>query len=217
MTRKITLLFLFTFGLSGFLRADDGLIDAMIQCYEEYYTISKSKEAINLKKKDICISEPKDFQKYFQTDFINFASLREGGVSSFSFQDSLHSPLSNTLQITSDYGNRDGRKHFGVDFRLTTGDSVHSVFCGKVRVAKFDVDYGYVVVVRNYNMSESVYAHLSKILVEIGQEVTGGETVGLGGNTGRSTGPHLHFELRYKGFPINPIVEGQFLKLIPVK
>lgn len=217
MIRKIALFFLFTFGLFGFLHADDGLIDVMIQCYEEYYSISKSEEVVNLKRKNICIPEPKDFQKYFQTDFINFASLREGGVSTFSFQDSLHSPLSNTLHITSDYGNRDGRKHFGVDFRLTTGDPVYSIFCGKVRVAKFDADYGYVVVVRNYNMSESVYAHLSKILVEIGQEVRVGETIGQGGNTGRSTGAHLHFELRYKGFPINPIVEGQFLKVIPVK
>ena len=65
-------------------------------------------------------------------------------------------------------------------------------------------------------MSETVYAHLDKILVQVNQEVEVGETIGLGGNTGKSSGPHLHFELRYKGYPINPIVDKKFLKNIPV-
>ena len=111
---------------------------------------------------------------------------------------------------------REGRKHFGIDFRLNVGDSVCSVFCGKVRIAKWDNAYGYVVVIRNYNMSEAVYAHLSKILVSPNQEVKVGDVIGLGGSTGRSTGPHLHFELRYKGIPMNPIINGKFLKHIPV-
>jgi len=102
-------------------------------------------------------------------------------------------------------------KHFGVDFRLNVGDTVRSVFCGKVRIAKYDDAYGYVVVVRHYNESETVYAHLDKILVSVDQKVEVGQTIGLGGNTGRSTGPHLHFEIRYKGFPINPIVQSKFL------
>lgn len=216
MMRKVSMLFLFLFGLSTFLQADGGLIDIMIQCYEEYYSLSQSEKVPVLTKKEVCISEPKGFREYFQTDFINFSSLREGNVSTFSFRDSLHSPL-NTLLITSDYGGRNGKKHFGVDFRLEVGDPVYSVFCGKVRIAKFDSEYGNVVVVRNYNMSESVYAHLSEILVEVGQEVTVGETIGLGGSSGRSTGPHLHFELRYKGFPINPIVGNRFLKIMPVR
>ena len=215
MIRKIIILFLFLFGLSKSLQADGGLIDIMIQCYEEYYSLSKSEKTIIPTNNEVCISEPKEFSEYFQTDFINFSSLREGNVTTFSFRDSIHSPL-NALHITSDYGVRSGKKHFGVDFRLNVGDPVYSVFCGKVRIAKFDSEYGNVVVIRNYNMSESVYAHLNEILVTVGQEVTVGETVGLGGNSGRSTGPHLHFELRYKGFPINPIVKNQFLKIIPV-
>ena len=109
-----------------------------------------------------------------------------------------------------------GRKHFGTDFRLNVGDPVCSVFCGRVRIVKWDDSYGNVIVIRNYNMSETVYAHLSKTLVSGDQEVKAGEVIGLGGSTGRSTGPHLHFELRYKGFPINPIVKGKFLTHIPV-
>lgn len=216
MIQKVTLFLLFLFSMSGSLHADDDIIDIIIRCYEEYYSLSESEEIIKTEGKKVCISEPEGFSEYFRTDFIDFASLREGNVSTFSFRDSIHSPLSNTLLVTSKYGNRNGRKHFGVDFRLSVGEHVHSIFCGKVRVAKFDVGYGNVVVIRNYNMSESVYAHLSKILVKVGQEVKVGEIIGLGGNTGRSSGPHLHFELRYKGFPINPIVEDHFLKKIPV-
>lgn len=220
MIRKLVLLSIVLFSTSGFLQADDDPIGTIIRCYEDYYALSEPEKTtvkLEIPKKDVCMSEPEGFSDYFQTDFINFAALREGNVSTFSFRDSIHSPLSTALLITSKYGGRKGRKHFGVDLRLSVGDQVHSIFCGKVRVAKFDTGYGYVVVVRNYNMSESVYAHLSKILVEVGQEVKAGETIALGGNTGRSTGPHLHFELRYKGFPINPIVDGRFLKKIPVR
>jgi len=111
---------------------------------------------------------------------------------------------------------RNRKKHYGVDFRLNTGDTVRSVFCGKVRIAKYDDTYGYVVVIRNYNMSEAVYPHLDKILVVKEQKVEVGQAIGLGGNSGVSSGPHLHFELRYKGFPINPVVNGKFLKKIHV-
>ena len=66
-------------------------------------------------------------------------------------------------------------------------------------------------------MSETVYAHLDRILVSVNQEVKVGDVVGLGGNTGRSSAPHLHFELRYKGFPIDPIIMNKFLTFIPVQ
>ncbi|MCL2040534.1 MAG: M23 family metallopeptidase [Bacteroidales bacterium] len=171
---------------------------------------------------EVCPPEPADFYEFFKTNFIDFASLREqeGKVTSFSFSDNLSSPLQ-TLTVTAPYGeirkDETGkkRKHFGTDFRLKIGDTVCSVFCGKVRIAKYDNDYGYVVVVRHYNESETVYAHLDKILVGVNQEVEVGEPIGLGGNTGRSTGPHLHFEMRYKGYPINPIVQGNFLMRVP--
>lgn len=202
------------------LHADEELIDLIIECYEEYYSLQEPEDpvlAAEFEEKIVCIPEPPNFYEYFKTDFIDFASLREGDVSAFSFRDSLSSPLKRKLIVTSNYGKRKRQKHFGVDFRLDVGDPVCSVFCGKVRIAKFDEAYGYVVVVRHYNMSESVYGHLSKILVEVGQEVEVGQQIGLGGNTGRSTGPHLHFELRYKGFPINPVIGDKFLKKLPVK
>ena len=89
-------------------------------------------------------------------------------------------------------------------------------FDGKVRIKKRSRTYGYVVVVRHYNGLESLYAHLSKAIVDSNQIIRAGDVIGLGGNTGRSRGPHLHFEIRYLGAPINSedIINYQTGKLI---
>jgi len=211
--KKLFLVFLFLTG-SFFIYAqkDKGIIDLLIECYEDFYDLNKKSESY---PSATCPPEPADFYKFYKTTFIDFRSLREGEkVNTFSFSDSLCSPLKRDLVLTSPYGMRNGKKHFGIDFRVSVGDPVCSIFCGKVRVAKWDKTYGYVVVVRHFNMSETVYAHLDKILVSVDQEVKAGQVIGLGGNSGVSTGPHLHFELRYKGYPINPIVNGKFLTRI---
>ncbi len=196
-----------------YAQKEKDIIDIIITCYEEYLVLNKQEEVVI---KTICLPEPDSFYYFFNTNFIDFAALRETEVNMFSFNDSLCSPLKQNLIVASCYGMREKRKHFGVDFKLNVGDTVCSVFCGKVRIAKYDETYGNVVVIRHYNMSETVYAHLDKKLVDVGQVIQVGEPIGLGGNTGRSSGPHLHFELRYKGFPINPIVEYKFLTHIPV-
>lgn len=107
--------------------------------------------------------------------------------------------------ITSDFGPRKYRYHYGTDLRLAVGDSVHVAFDGKVRIIDYEArGYGHYIVVRHNNGLETVYAHLSKVLVYLNQDVKGGDVIALGGNTGRSTGPHLHFETRYLGNAINP-------------
>lgn len=106
--------------------------------------------------------------------------------------------------VTSDYGMRKGRPHYGVDINLETGDTVVAAFGGMVRIAKKNKTYGNVVIIRHSNGLETFYAHLSKILVNPNEYIEPGQVIGLGGNTGRSYGSHLHFEVRYKGFPINP-------------
>jgi murein DD-endopeptidase MepM/ murein hydrolase activator NlpD len=222
MTKKVFLLFALLAGSYGaYAQKEKSMIDRIIECYEDYFTLEKQKSPERISETK-CPPEPADFYNFINTYFIDFASLREKEIKTFSFNDKLCSPLK-TLKITSLYGeirvdeNGKKRKHFGVDFRLKVGDTVCSVFCGKVRIAKWDNSYGYVVVVRHYNMSETVYAHLDKILVSVDQKVEVGQVVGLGGNTGeRSTGPHLHFEIRYKGFPINPIVKDKFLTRISI-
>ena len=109
--------------------------------------------------------------------------------------------------ITSRYGYRARfrRNHYGIDLKLQVGDTVRAAFSGKIRLTKFERSgYGYYVVMRHPNGMETVYGHLSKFLVKPNQVVKAGEPIALGGNTGRSTGAHLHFETRYMGIPINP-------------
>lgn len=110
--------------------------------------------------------------------------------------------------ITSNFGfRRWGRRakfHFGVDLRMEVGDPVYAAFEGVVRVAKLSSDYGYMVIIRHNNGLETLYAHFSQLLAYSGQFVKAGDIIGLAGSTGRSTGPHLHFEVRYKGEKIDP-------------
>jgi hypothetical protein len=107
--------------------------------------------------------------------------------------------------VTSRYGYRKGRYHNGIDIDLDTGDSVKSCWDGRVRYAKYNSGgFGNLVIVRHYNGLETFYAHLSNIDVQPNQEVKAGELLGLGGNTGRSRGSHLHFEIRFYDAPINP-------------
>jgi murein DD-endopeptidase MepM/ murein hydrolase activator NlpD len=110
--------------------------------------------------------------------------------------------------ITSNFGfRRWGRRqkfHFGTDIRMEVGDPVYAAFEGVVRIAKRSADYGYVVVIRHNNGLETLYAHFSQLLAYPGQPVKGGNIIGLAGSTGRSTGPHLHFEVRFQGEKIDP-------------
>ena len=117
---------------------------------------------------------------------------------------SWHPPLEK-MEITSPFGLRRWKWHYGDDIRLSIGDSVRVAFDGIVRISKYDhYGYGYYILVRHYNGLETLYGHLSKQLAQVGDVVKAGDVIGLGGNTGRSTGPHLHFEMRYQGNAIDP-------------
>jgi hypothetical protein len=113
-----------------------------------------------------------------------------------------HPPIQGV--VTSNYGWREGRLHKGIDIDLQKGDKVKAAFAGKVRIAKFQGGFGNVVIIMHPNGLETVYAHLSKIKVKSGDVVKSGQIIGLGGNTGHSSGTHLHFEMRYKGHALNP-------------
>lgn len=109
--------------------------------------------------------------------------------------------------ITSPYGyrRRFRRMHKGVDLKVNIGDTIRAAFDGRVRIKNFErAGYGNYLVLRHTNDLETVYGHLSGFLVDEGQYVKVGDPIALGGNTGRSTGPHLHFETRYMGYAINP-------------
>ncbi|MBL0911000.1 MAG: peptidoglycan DD-metalloendopeptidase family protein [Bacteroidia bacterium] len=108
--------------------------------------------------------------------------------------------------ITSHYGprGRRGRMHKGIDIDLEEGDPVYAAFEGMVRYAQYNSSYGNVVVLRHPNGLETYYAHMSRLDVKPGTYVQAGDHLGLGGNTGRSFGSHLHFEIRFLGQAINP-------------
>ncbi|MFC6999839.1 peptidoglycan DD-metalloendopeptidase family protein [Rufibacter roseus] len=107
--------------------------------------------------------------------------------------------------VTSDFGFRGYRWHYGTDLDLDTGDSVKTAFDGVVRISKWDGGgYGNYIVVRHVNGLETLYGHMSKPVAKVGQYVKAGELIGWGGSTGRSSGPHLHYEVRYQGNPIDP-------------
>ena len=110
----------------------------------------------------------------------------------------------NQTKVYSRFGYRHGRRHQGVDLPLKTGQPVYAAFDGKVRLAERYRGYGNLVIIRHENGLETFYAHLSKIYVKENEWVSAGSVIGLGGSTGRSTGPHLHFETRYKGYAFDP-------------
>ena len=108
-------------------------------------------------------------------------------------------------KVSSGFKYRGNVFHKGLDINLRTGDPVVSAFEGKVRYAKYnDGGFGNLVIIRHPNGLETYYAHLSKIVVQPNQIVKAGEIIGKGGSTGRSTGPHLHFEVRINDKAMNP-------------
>jgi len=108
-------------------------------------------------------------------------------------------------RVNSRFGPRYGGFHYGTDFQLAIGDTVVAVMDGVVRISRVDEGgYGNFIVIAHKNGLETLYGHLDKPLVRVGDFVSIGQAIGLGGNTGRSTGPHLHFEFRFMGEQFNP-------------
>lgn len=114
-------------------------------------------------------------------------------------------PIDSQIKVTSKYGPRRRRMHKGIDLKVQVGDTIRAAFSGKVRIRNFERrGYGNYLVVRHPNGLETVYGHLSKALVNVNDIVRAGDPIALGGNTGRSTGSHLHFETRFLGQALNP-------------
>lgn len=151
------------------------------------------------------------FEQYWKTDVTITCTTNEvenmGDTLWLCTIDTVHTGYAIPFngRVTSRFGYRKGRNHNGIDIDLETGDTIVSAFDGKVRYAqRHEKGFGNLVIVRHYNGLETYYAHCEKLLVAPNQEVKAGEPIALGGNTGRSTGDHLHFEVRFYDNPINP-------------
>ena len=159
--------------------------DSTSTLFQEYFSRCSPKLGIRCSHKNLAI--PGEMALSFNS--------QDMGEFYFPFRGKLLSP----------YGRRHRRIHAGLDIKLQKGDTVRSAFNGVVRMSKRFHGYGYMVVVSHPNGLETLYAHLSKMLVEDGQQVTSGEAIGLGGRTGRATTNHLHFETRVFGEHFNPL------------
>lgn len=151
-----------------------------------------------------------DRAHYYSSDMIPESHL----ISMKGYQN----PYDGIKPITSKYGYRPRfkRNHKGVDIKVYTSDTIRSSFNGVVRVVKYDANgYGNFVVVRHPNGLETVYGHMSKHLCKVNDKVKAGDPLGLGGNTGRSFGSHLHFETRVVGVAIDPELLISFVENKP--
>ena len=113
-------------------------------------------------------------------------------------------PTPVTARPSSHFGPRRRRWHYGLDLAQPTGEPIYAAFDGVVRISKFNRSYGNLVIIHHSNGLETYYAHMSKRHVSAGDQVKSGDIIGLCGNTGRSYGSHLHFEIRYMGNAMNP-------------
>lgn len=180
-------LLMLVFSYSGFSQVDTSVWDIgdslrHIPCYDTYcdwnnYTIHPYKKDLT-KMKDSLL-----FQVAMDTcDF--------------------HAPI--TGKVNSVYGFRHGRFHYGIDIKLNYGDTLRSSFDGVCRVSRYSKSYGHVIVIRHNNGFETLYAHMTKRGIQSGDYVNAGDYIGKGGCTGRCSGAHLHYEIRYLGEAIDP-------------
>lgn len=155
------------------------------------------------------VENPAIFNEYWNTN----VSHAYGGVEASSLPESIAISLVDSLhgyrcpykgKISSRFGIRGSRQHQGVDLPLKSGETIYAAFDGKVRFSKSSGGYGNLIVIRHNNGLETYYAHLSARNVEAGDWVVAGQAIGAGGSTGRSSGPHLHFEVRYYGQVFDP-------------
>lgn len=146
-----------------------------------------------------------DTEKVFPYKDVEYSSLpRSVVIELVDSTNGYHTPYKPS-PIRSRYGPRRGRAHQGVDLTLKTGEPIYATFSGRVRISQYNRGgYGNLVVIRHDNGLETFYGHLSERMVEPNQWVEAGQVIGLGGSTGRSTGPHLHFETRYYGQSFDP-------------
>lgn len=201
MKIKLTLLFL-TITLSIFSQADPTATP--ISTPEQSYPVPNLIEFFN--SYNIQNQEPQHSILHFQHSNLNAIKL-----SLDSMPDSLYISCADycypteSQRITSRFGNRGSRFHYGIDVGVQYGDTIRAPFSGTVRTATYQRGgYGRYVVISHDNGLESVMAHFSRTLVKEGDQVAAGQPIGLGGSTGRSTGPHLHLEFRLFGNAFNP-------------
>ena len=199
-----TLSLLFAFSASSFAQdklADIAPIDRKMRAIDSISLVRMNEqEALNSLQNPASALYPTWDNEYTRSYGVTLPSEYRIDLRNF------HMPCDSRM-VTSHYGYRRSfrRQHYGTDIKVFVGDTIRAAFSGKVRVVAFERSgYGNYVVIRHSNGLETVYGHMSRHLVKPNQIVRAGDVIGLGGNTGRSTGSHLHFETRFLGQFIDP-------------
>ncbi len=162
---------------------------------------------------ELIIEEEVNFEELHE--LFHFEGKQTSSVMIDEFQNSIINDIVIDLQeeesyypadghVTSNYGWRKSRMHAGIDLKAYTGDNLYATFGGVVRLSKYYSSFGNCIIIRHYNGLETLYAHASKRFVEVNDVVEAGDVIALAGNTGRSTGSHLHFEVRVEGHHFDP-------------
>ncbi len=114
-------------------------------------------------------------------------------------------PIERTPSLSSSYGARGNRHHDGLDIRARMGDPIYAASAGRVLFSGWRSGYGQTIVLDHRGGVTSLYAHASALYVAQGEVVARGQVIGAVGATGNATGPHLHFEIRWAGRPLDPV------------
>ena len=218
-----TLLALTAFNTNAQLRLPDlhdqehkDLIAAQRPIAADIKLVNTMKFIEQLKQEEIADNEI--YSEYWESNLVNpYVGVEIPDTKNIDVSGYVHPIDIGTVTSRFGYRPRFRRMHYGIDIGVSKGTPVVSSFDGVVRLCKFERGgYGYYVVVRHDNGLETIYAHLSKITVKPNDRVKAGDQLALSGNTGRSTGPHLHFETRYLGMKINPETIIDFEQKSPI-
>ena len=208
MFKRITI-FAFIFSIH-FLFADSLAEDSLHLVLQEQSdeiadSIENAKDSLLLAAEDSDTEPESALDSVITEDSLNtLDSLNTINTAFLDFSD-WTLPTTTGVRITSPYGIRRYRLHRGIDVKVYKGDSILSVAPGKVVKAAYERrGYGHYIIIEHTNGTKTLYGHLSKRLVKRGDSVNTASLIGLGGNTGRSTGSHLHFEIRYRDINISP-------------
>lgn len=204
-------IFLVILSLQGWSQRNISAIVDTVETEKGPVILFKNNSWEYLQDEPVMLSQEDDSAGVFSNSWINdqiFAYM--GAVRRDSIKDTCLLLTCNSRQFTLPvYGHLFRGfmyTHKGLDIHLAKGDTVKAAFDGVVRYAKYNRGgFGNLVIVRHYNGLETYYAHLSKIKVSVNQVIKSGDLVGYGGSTGRSRSPHLHFEVRYKDVPLDPL------------
>lgn len=194
--------------LTSFKKGNGAPVDTLDVGDGRFQIVLKDDNTWTVIKNISALAEEDIFKKYWNTHITNPYNVSIESIdyrTTIFLVDSIsHFVCPHQGKVFSKFGVRHGRRHQGADVPYPTGTPVYCAFDGRVRLAEPHRGYGNLIIIRHENGLETFYGHLSRIDVKVGQWVHAGDLIGLGGSTGRSSGPHLHFETRYRGFAFDP-------------